>query len=62
MPQHTPAQNRPVCRHCDGFATVTITTGTRNPDGSRTTIPANCPTCKGIGHTTPAATLARTGR
>ncbi|MEU6054492.1 hypothetical protein ABZ829_29210 [Streptomyces xanthochromogenes] len=62
MPQHTPAQNRPACRHCDGFPVVAITTGTRNPDGTRTTLPATCPACKGTGHTAPAASLVHAGR
>jgi DnaJ-class molecular chaperone len=56
MPQHAR-----ICRDCDGFATVTITTGTRNDDGTRATLRVTCPTCKGTGHTTPA-TLARIGR
>ncbi|GAA4106228.1 hypothetical protein [Streptomyces hundungensis] len=56
------ALNLRVCRHCDGFPAVTITTGTRNPDGTRTTIPVTCPACKGTGHTTPAAFLLRAGR
>ncbi|MEV5642561.1 hypothetical protein AB0L67_20655 [Streptomyces flaveolus] len=60
MPQH--AQNTPVCRDCDGFPIVAITTGTCNDDGTRTTLRIACPTCKGTGHTTPAATLSRTGR
>ncbi|MEW5539722.1 hypothetical protein AB1339_18955 [Streptomyces cyaneofuscatus] len=37
--------------HCDGFPTVTITTGTRTPDGQRQTITAHCPACHGTGHT-----------
>lgn len=53
MPQHTPP--RPICGHCDGFPTVTITTGTRTADGQRKTIAANCPACRGTGHTTPSA-------
>ncbi|MGW7272217.1 hypothetical protein ACWGH5_17020 [Streptomyces sp. NPDC054864] len=57
-----PAPARRICRDCDGFATVAITTGTRNTDGSRVTLSADCPTCKGHGHTTPAATFARAGR
>ncbi|MER6430222.1 hypothetical protein ABT272_21125 [Streptomyces sp900105245] len=46
MPQHTRA---PICRDCDGFATATITTGTRNTDGTRTTLRVNCRACKGTG-------------
>lgn len=60
MPQRT--QITPVCRHCDGFATAAITTGARHRDGSRVTITAHCPTCKGHGTTTLAPVLAHTGR
>ncbi|MEU8742988.1 hypothetical protein AB0C39_04995 [Streptomyces parvulus] len=59
MPQH--AQITRVCRDCDGFAAVAITTGTRHHDGTRATLRITCPACKGTGHTVPAA-LARTGR
>ncbi|MFD3341206.1 MULTISPECIES: hypothetical protein [Streptomyces] len=60
MPQH--AQNKRVCRDCDGFATVAITTGTRHPDGTRATLRVTCSTCKGTGHTVPVASLTRAGR
>ncbi|MER5539180.1 hypothetical protein [Streptomyces mirabilis] len=60
MPQR--AQNTPVCRDCDGFATAAITTGTRNRDGSRTTLRVACRACKGTGHAAPVAALARAGR
>ncbi|MEV7078634.1 hypothetical protein AB0N88_08835 [Streptomyces sp. NPDC093516] len=60
MPQH--AQNTPVCRDCDGFPTVAITTGTRHADGTRATLRVDCPTCKGTGYTTSASALARAGR
>ncbi|MEU3445749.1 hypothetical protein AB0H29_00685 [Streptomyces thermolilacinus] len=60
MPQHTPTA--PVCRDCDGFATATITTGTRHADGSRATLHVTCPACKGTGHTTPAAACVRVGK
>jgi DnaJ-class molecular chaperone len=61
MPQRTP--NLQVCRACDGFPVVAITTGTRLPDGTRATIPVACPACKGTGRrTAPAAILARAGR
>jgi hypothetical protein len=60
MPQHAPSPR--VCRDCDGFATVAITTGTRHPDGTRATLTVACPTCKGTGHTIPAAVLASAGR
>ncbi|MFF3861773.1 hypothetical protein [Streptomyces sp. NPDC002209] len=59
MPQH--AQTKPVCRECDGFATATITTGTRNPDGARDTVRVHCPTCRGLGRIAPAV-LVRIGR
>ncbi|MFG2462451.1 hypothetical protein ACGFWE_36055 [Streptomyces sp. NPDC048523] len=59
MPQHAP--NTPVCRDCDGFPTVAITTGTRNTDGTRTTLTITCPTCKGTGHRT-APALVQAGR
>ncbi|MGP4049666.1 hypothetical protein [Streptomyces sp. 2A115] len=49
MPQH--ASNTPVCHDCDGFATAAITTGTRNRDGSRTTLRVTCPACQGTGVT-----------
>ncbi|MFJ4755858.1 hypothetical protein [Streptomyces sp. NPDC088763] len=59
MPQ--PAQNTRVCRDCDGFATVAITTGTRHADGSRATLRIACQPCGGTGRT-PSSDLARTGR
>ncbi|MYW63896.1 hypothetical protein GTY65_07405 [Streptomyces sp. SID8379] len=61
MSQPTPARAR-ICSDCDGFPVVAITTGLRNRDGSRQTLTATCPTCKGHGRTTPAATLVRVGR
>ncbi|MEU7381584.1 hypothetical protein AB0A91_16585 [Streptomyces sp. NPDC042207] len=60
MPQR--ARNTRVCRDCDGFASVAITTGTRHHDGTRATLHVTCPTCKGTGHTIPAADFARAGR
>jgi DnaJ-class molecular chaperone len=60
MPASTPP--RPLCRDCDGFPVVAITTGTRHPDGTHATLRVTCPTCKGTGHATPAAGLARLGR
>ncbi|MFJ2563877.1 hypothetical protein ACIO02_12900 [Streptomyces sp. NPDC087568] len=60
MPQRD--RNTRVCRDCDGFASVAITTGARHRDGTRATLHVTCPTCKGTGHTTPAADLARAGR
>ncbi|QNT95080.1 hypothetical protein HEP81_04811 [Streptomyces griseofuscus] len=60
MPQR--ALNTPICRDCDGFSTAAITTGTRNTDGTRTTLRVTCSGCKGTGHTTPAAGLAHAGK
>ncbi|WP_433891298.1 hypothetical protein [Streptomyces sp. CA-111067] len=61
MPKHTPAPGR-ICGHCDGFATAAITTGGRNPDGTRRTIRANCPACKGTGTAPARRVLTTTGR
>ncbi|MCX5283314.1 hypothetical protein [Streptomyces sp. NBC_00198] len=60
MPQHVP--NTPVCRDCDGFPVVAITTGTRNIDGSRTTLRITCRACKGTGRTVRRSSLVRVGR
>jgi hypothetical protein len=60
MPRNTPSLH--VCRDCDGFARVAIATGTGNPDGTRTTLPVDCPACHGTGTTAPAVALARAGR
>ncbi|MGW1869763.1 hypothetical protein ACWCPS_29920 [Streptomyces mauvecolor] len=63
MPQHSPALNRLVCRHCGGFPVVAITTGTRQRNGSRTTLRATCPVCKGTGRAFRAAvSLVPAGR
>ncbi|MFE4994000.1 hypothetical protein ACFRH4_22125 [Streptomyces mirabilis] len=59
MPQHVP--NTPVCRDCDGCPVVAITTGTRDRDGSRTTLRVTCRACKGTG-TVRRSALARAGR
>ncbi|MEV4613913.1 hypothetical protein AB0K43_15145 [Kitasatospora sp. NPDC049258] len=48
MPQHSHAPTR-ICPDCSGFATAVITTGVRNRDGSRHTIPVTCRTCLGAG-------------
>lgn len=61
MPQHTHASGH-VCGHCDGFPVVHITTGSRNGDGTRRTIRAVCPACKGTGHTPARRLLAAAGR
>ncbi|MFI6566879.1 hypothetical protein [Streptomyces sp. NPDC050534] len=60
MPQHAP--NTPVCRDCDGFPAVAITTGTRHDDGTRVTLRVTCSTCQGTGHTARTAHLVRVGR
>ncbi|MGX4690877.1 hypothetical protein [Streptomyces sp. JNUCC 63] len=60
MPQHAPTAR--ICRDCDGFATVAITTGTRHHDGTRATVRVACPACHGTGRTVPAAGLVRAGR
>ncbi|MEO3973919.1 hypothetical protein [Streptomyces sp. CAU 1734] len=52
MPQHT--RPRPICRACDGFPVVAITTGSRHHDGTRTTLPVTCTACHGSGTRTPA--------
>ncbi|KQV15324.1 MULTISPECIES: hypothetical protein [unclassified Kitasatospora] len=54
MPQHNHAPAR-HCSDCSGFASVAIATGLRLTDGSRDTVPVNCPTCHGTG-TVPAPT------
>ncbi|MFD9032676.1 hypothetical protein ACFVZW_16220 [Streptomyces sp. NPDC059567] len=59
MPQ---APTPRVCSHCDGFPVVHITTGTTTPGGSRRTLPANCPVCKGTGIRTTSAALVSAGR
>ncbi|NJQ14380.1 hypothetical protein [Streptomyces bohaiensis] len=56
MPQTTAR----VCHDCDGHATAHITTGTRAPDGTRTTLPVHCGTCHGTGTTAPRAVKAAT--
>ena len=60
MPQRP--NNLPVCGHCDGFPTVAITTGQTTPTGHRDTITADCPACRGTGHTLPVRAYARAGR
>ncbi|MDQ0716498.1 DnaJ-class molecular chaperone [Streptomyces luteogriseus] len=59
MPQHSPAAR--ICRDCDGFAAVVITTGSRHTDGTRVTLTVGCPACHGTGNA-PAARFARVGR
>ncbi|PWI17867.1 hypothetical protein DI272_29675 [Streptomyces sp. Act143] len=60
MPAH--ATTRPVCRNCDGFPVVAITTGDRHADGSRVLLRVVCHACKGIGHAAAPAGLVRAGR
>ncbi|MFF1759372.1 hypothetical protein [Streptomyces sp. NPDC058266] len=57
-----PTSRARVCRDCDGFPVVAITTGLRNRDGSRQTLTATCHTCKGRGASAPAAVHVRAGR
>ncbi|MFI9104292.1 hypothetical protein ACIGXA_27630 [Streptomyces fildesensis] len=46
----TPNASSPrVCPDCDGFPCVAITTGTRTPNGQRTTVTVNCHACHGTG-------------
>ncbi|MFF4758598.1 hypothetical protein [Streptomyces sp. NPDC001292] len=52
MTQHTPPAPR-ICPACDGFASVAITLGGRDPRGHLRTITAHCPACQGTG-TVPA--------
>ncbi|MFC8082092.1 hypothetical protein [Streptomyces sp. NPDC057340] len=60
MPQH--AQITRVCRDCDGFPVVAITTGTRHGDGTRATLRITCTACKGTGTTAPTFAVTRMGR
>ncbi|PWI12569.1 hypothetical protein DIZ27_02720 [Streptomyces sp. NWU339] len=47
MPQRT--RTTRVCRACDGFPVVAVTTGTRHRDGTRATLRIACPACEGTG-------------
>jgi hypothetical protein len=38
-----------ICPACDGFASVAITLGGRDPHGHLRTITAHCPACNGTG-------------
>ena len=49
MPAH--ATTRPVCRNCNGFPVVAITTGDRHADGSRVLLRVVCHACRGTGRT-----------
>jgi RNase P subunit RPR2 len=55
------ASNRRVCRHCDGFCVVAITTGGRHRDGSRVLLHVVCHACQGTGHAAPAR-IAHAGK
>ncbi|MFI7137565.1 hypothetical protein ACIBQ5_07295 [Streptomyces massasporeus] len=59
MPLH--ASNRRVCRHCDGFCVVAITTGGRHRDGSRVLFRVVCRACQGTGHAAPVR-IAQAGK
>ncbi|CAC33910.1 MULTISPECIES: hypothetical protein [Streptomyces] len=52
MAQHTPPAPR-ICPACDGFATVAVTLGGRDPRGHLRTLTTDCPACHGTG-TAPA--------
>ncbi|MER6156767.1 hypothetical protein ABT147_14660 [Streptomyces sp. NPDC001868] len=60
MPSRVP--NRPVCRNCDGFPVVSITTGARHSDDSRVLLSVVCNVCRGTGHNLPASASAKTRR
>ncbi|GFE15255.1 hypothetical protein Sgleb_33020 [Streptomyces glebosus] len=57
MPETRPADTR-LCRDCDGFPTVAITTGQTSSDGTRQTLTVTCRTCYGTG-TVPRRAAAR---
>ncbi|MET8225356.1 hypothetical protein [Streptomyces sp. NPDC005301] len=38
-----------ICPACDGFASVAVTLGGRNPRGHLRTITAHCTACRGTG-------------
>ncbi|MFE0737704.1 hypothetical protein [Streptomyces sp. NPDC058855] len=60
MPENTLTQR--VCRDCDGFPVVHVTTGSLTPDGRRRTLAATCPACNGTGTRTVTVALVRTGK
>ncbi|WP_405806241.1 hypothetical protein OG729_13620 [Streptomyces sp. NBC_00210] len=45
-----PLSTARICPDCDGFPVVAVTTGSRNLDGTRTTLSVVCPACHGTGH------------
>jgi DnaJ-class molecular chaperone len=53
MAHRTPPPPR-ICPACDGFASVAVTLGGRNPRGHLRTITAHCPACNGTGTVRPA--------
>ncbi|MFE0327959.1 hypothetical protein ACFW08_14420 [Streptomyces sp. NPDC058960] len=44
-----PTTTARICPHCDGFPTVAITIGGRDPRGHLRTIAVDCPACHGTG-------------
>lgn len=60
MPAHIP--NRLLCRNCDGFPVVAITTGDRHRDGSRVLLRVVCHGCQGTGHTARQSVSVKAGR
>ena len=60
MPQPTRPAPR-ICQTCDGFASVTITTGGRTPHGHLRTITVDCRACHGTGNRTALACRNREG-
>ncbi|MEV8433108.1 hypothetical protein [Streptomyces chartreusis] len=59
---HARTSTRPLCRNCDGFPVVAITTGDRHNDGSRVLLRVVCLACQGTGHTRRSAATVRAGR
>ncbi|MGW0913978.1 hypothetical protein ACWD1Z_19835 [Streptomyces sp. NPDC002784] len=55
------ASNSPVCRNCNGFPVVSITTGDRHRDGSRVLLRVVCHACQGTGNALSVARV-RAGR
>ena len=50
---HPTTRTPHICSNCDGFATVAITTGSRDPHGHLPTLTIACWACNGQG-TVPA--------
>ncbi|MBR8641727.1 hypothetical protein KEF29_26355 [Streptomyces tuirus] len=53
MPHPTTTPTPRICPNCDGFATVAITTGSRDRHGHLPTLTIDCRACNGQG-TAPA--------